>query len=461
MFSFSELADIVGDRTSRRVNEIQIRRFCIDSRKITSGDCFIAIKGEHFDANRFAEEALSKGASAAVLDNPETARKLREKKHNIILAENSTAALGKIASAWRDRINAKVIAVTGSAGKTTTREMLKTILSQYRKTSGAEKSFNNQIGLPISILNAEKDDEFLVLEAGTNAVGEIEKLSRIARPDIAIITCVLPAHIEGFGSLENIAREKASIIEGLKPNGMLICKSQKELIDALRGDAANIQFFSLNNPLVGRENDIESFEINYKGSKITISGTQFQIPLPGKGNLENFIAARLAAVRCGLSDEQIKKAAGKLKTEGGRLEIIHCRQSSVINDCYNSNPGSLANAAEVLAAQRQAVKIAVAGDMKELGESSEQLHIQAGRKLRDSGADKLFAFGDFAECMLEGFGADAGMAFEDYDALERSLLEELRGNEALLIKGSRSMRLERLIEPVISRIENINSYSKG
>ncbi|AQQ09551.1 UDP-N-acetylmuramoyl-tripeptide--D-alanyl-D-alanine ligase [Sedimentisphaera cyanobacteriorum] len=461
MFSFSELADIVGDESSSEVDKAEIHGFCIDSRKITSGDCFIAIKGEQFDANRFAEEALSKGAAGAVLDNPEIARILREKYDNILLAQNSVEALGQIASAWRKKINAKVIAVTGSAGKTTTREMLKTILSKYRRTSGAGKSFNNQIGLPISILNARKDDEFLVLEAGTNAAGEIEKLSKIARPDIAVITCVLHAHIEGFGSLENVAQEKASIIKGLKPQGTLICKNQKELKDALTASSVNIQYFLLKSRPAGGENDIESFEINNDSSKITICGTEFQIPLPGRGNLENFLAARLAAIRCGLSDEQIKEASRGLKTEGGRLEIIRCGQAAVINDCYNSNPGSLANAAEVLASQNQEVKIAAAGDMKELGESSEEFHIQAGRKLREAGADKLFAFGVFAGSIVEGFGAEAGMAFNDYEALESSLLEELKGNEALLIKGSRSMRLERLIEPLISRIENINSYSKG
>ncbi|MGE4286758.1 MAG: UDP-N-acetylmuramoyl-tripeptide--D-alanyl-D-alanine ligase [Phycisphaerae bacterium] len=432
------------------IKSFEITRFSTDSRDC-AGACFIAIKGETFDGNRFAESAFANGATCSILDNKEIYASLTGKGMCCLFAENSIEALGTIATDYRSRLRATTIAITGSNGKTTTREMIRSVLSKYFKLHCAVKSFNNNIGLPLTILSAPTDCEVLLLEVGTNHPGEIEPLAKIASPEIAVITNVFPSHIGNFGSVEAIAKEKAAILAGLKPGGKLFAGAGAEIEKQLAGES-RCTFFSLDKRRGALQPDDYSFDET--SCSLRINAVQITAPLPGRANLHNLLATYLVCRQMGLTSKEIVAGAADISGVDGRLKITHCGAGTIIDDCYNCNPGSLSNALSLLASIKTGGRrIAVLGDMKELGDFSVQCHEEAGAMAAKC-CERLYAFGEFAATTARACEAAGGKskAFDEYQRLEEHLLNSLRRDDIVLVKGSRSMQMERLLKPLSDKM---------
>ena len=459
MYSIGKITKLLGYHLENHRKDGTVRGFCIDSRQLRQGDCFIAIKGDRFDGNTFAQAAIKAGASCVVVDNQQIHSEILATEGNSILVSDSITALGLIASDYRNQLKAKVIAITGSACKTSTREMIKHILSRYYKSHGAIKSFNNNIGMPLTILSTPLDAEFLVLEIGTNHPGEIEPLTKIARPDIALITNVYPSHIGNFGSIENIAKEKVSICNGLSEDGVVFASNQIEIDNMMRQRAINYRPLSIE-----KTDDANVLSpTNYKigdTCSIEIAGKTITIPIAGKASICNILSAYAVCIEAGLTPTQIAQATNSLVAVEGRMSFRKVGNSTIIDDCYNCNPGSLANAIETISQmESNGRKVAVLGDMKELGDDSRKYHRLAGEAIAKAKIDIVLAIGDYAKTLAEAAynGSNISIAFDDFEKLKTHLLTEVEGNETILIKGSRSMQLERILEPLLERIKTISN----
>ena len=422
-----------------------------DSRAIGPGGCFFAIKGQNFDGHDYINEAVSNGAVCVV-----AARGNEKVKKNlfdaaVLLVAEPITALGGLARWYRKELEAKVIAITGSAGKTTTRRLIYNCLRGHFNCFESPKSFNNNIGLPLSLLGAEAEHEMILVELGSNFPGEIGNLSDIAGPDIAVITNIHPAHLDGFGSIEGIVREKVSICKGLRGGGKLFINGDFEQLVRYCGELGG-EFMTFG---TSAQCDIRATGLSTSGlsGELLIEDTKIEVPLPGMANLENVVGAWAVCREMGLS---LKDFATGIETAKGcemRLEVDVIGSLTVINDCYNANPASMANALDCLArvgAGRRGRKVFVCGEMAELGEQSGRLHKRLGTVIAEHNVDLLLAAGSFAETVAEAAGKAAKGAFESHnfkntDALCNKLKEFLQADDIVLVKGSRSNRLEKAV----------------
>jgi len=442
-FSIEDLAQIIRAEPTNSANAV-ITGVSIDSRTIRAGDCFFAVRGENFDGHDYVSQAIENGAVCAVVERDVGAGQ------NILKVADTVKALGTLAKWYRSRTGSKVIAITGSAGKTTTRQMAYHVLSGHYSCVQAPKSFNNAIGVPLTILSADENNEILIVELGSNAPGQISALTSIAAPDIALITNIYPAHLAGFGNLETIIREKASIAEGLKAGGKLLINGDFEGLvrycDTIKRD-----FLTFGQ---GADCDIRGEGLISEGicGRLTIEGSQIQVPLAGVANLSNALAAWAICKQFDVGLESFSEAISTFETVDMRLEIINRGPITIINDCYNANPASMANALDCLArvgAGRR--KVFICGMMAELGTQSEQLHRRLGRLVAESGVDVLAASGDLAEVVAESARANAGkedfeiFVFKNTNELCNNLSRFVRCDDIVLVKGSRSAKLEQAV----------------
>ncbi|AQQ71351.1 UDP-N-acetylmuramoyl-tripeptide--D-alanyl-D-alanine ligase [Limihaloglobus sulfuriphilus] len=419
-----------------------------DSRAVHEGDCFWAIKGENFDGNDFAESVITGGGRCAVASR--VPAKIPAGA-SVVQVSDSIAALGLLAGDYRGRLKAKVIGITGSVGKTSTRNMLGDILSQKYRTHRAKKSFNNHIGLPLTILETPRDCEMLIVEMGTNHPGEIEYLTRIARPNIALVTAVTEAHLEGFGSIEAIAAEKASIALGLSGSDSLLIINAAmpvltEAASRLAVPTAAFGFggdydFAGSDPLAG----IES-------GSFVIGNTRVCVPLAGRGNLENALAAWAVCSSLGMEAADFAGFMQNVRAENMRMNIIETPDITIIADCYNANPASMQNAIDYLGLLKESSGrlVFVAGYMGELGSETQRLHRKLGAAAADAGIDLLLAAGPLADVTVNAAREMSNKlnaySFESTEQLCSRLEEYICRGDAVLVKGSRSMRLEAAVE---------------
>ena len=428
-----------------------VQRVCTDSRQIEKGDLFFALSGEHFDGHEFVGRAIEAGAVAAVVEKDGAGGSSDWGELPVLKVESVRRALGRLASAVREEFAGHVVAITGSNGKTTTRRMLAEILSKVGKVCEAPKSFNNDIGVPLTILAVAKDDDFLLVEAGTNHPGEIDYLGRMVRPAVAIITGVGPAHLEGFNdSIEEVAKEKAGILDHLVAGGLAIVNGDDALLcKAVMSKPVKKALFGLGRGLMWQ---CRGLHCGAGGSVFEAAdGLKVQLKVPGKHNVYNAMAALIAAGALGAGLGEIVEGLRNFEPAGMRLQVRKIGGLTVINDAYNANPASMSAALEVLA-MREGVsrKVAVLGDMLELGGRSEELHRQVGRKVIECGVDLLITSGKMAEFIAAG-AVEAGMdkravkSFGNEDGDFGEMAELLRSGDVILLKGSRAMRMERLI----------------
>jgi len=445
-----QLARIINGRLIAGNGVVALNGVSIDSRTILPGQAFFAIAGDNFDGHDYAAAAVQKGASCVVVerevdltDAPDAA---------VIYADDGVAALAQFAGWYRQQVPAKVIAITGSVGKTTTRGMLYQILSRFFKCRQAPNSFNNHIGVPLTLLSAEPDDDILLVEIGSNNLGEIERLTTLANPDAAIITIVAPSHLAGFGSLDNIIKEKASIAHGLRPGGTLYVNGdQPDLLNYVK------THFDVPMITVGESQacDVRAIDLQTTGDRgsLVIEDCRIDVPLPGRANLSNVLTAWALCRDLGISLPDFTEAVKSLKPGSMRLEVETIGPLTVLNDCYNANPASMANGLSCLSAMARNTgkrPVFIAGTMAELGAQSAALHQQLGRQAAAEGIRILLACGPFAERVVQAAAEDAPgtcrtCSFENTGQLCDNLHKWVEPDDIILVKGSRSANLEKAV----------------
>lgn len=455
-----------------------------DTRGLRHGSCFVALRGERFDGHAFVDDAARAGASFAIVERAPEAQALAllPEGFGVLRVASTRAALGQIAHAWRrSLLKLRVAAVTGSAGKTTTRRLLEGIFAAVGPTHASPKSFNNEIGVPLTLLSTPDEARFLVAEIGMNHPGEILPLTEMVEPEVAIVTLAGRAHLEGLGSLTAIATEKASILAGVAASGVGVVNGDNppllEAVASLSADdraPARIVRFGTGAQceyrLVGRSMGdfggglVQEIEVELPrdrrggalGAERFARSARFRLAMPGAHNAMNAVAALAAAVEMGVSVEAIRAGLASVAASDMRLERLEIAGRTVFNDAYNANPDAMAAALSAFVELApDGRRVAILGEMRELGDASAELHAEVGRKAAAvlGATDALVAIGPFAVELVEaargaGFTGDARAApeFSEDLALEVSAL--IPSGSAVLLKGSRGARMERFVSPL-------------
>lgn len=436
--------------------EVRFAGVSTDTRTLKPGELFVPLAGERFDGHEYLEAARAAGASAALWTR---SRPIPAPPGLPLLqVEDTLAALQRLAAGYLASLNAKVAAVTGSNGKTTTKDLVASVLSTRYRVHKTEGNFNNHIGLPLTILRASPDTQAFVLEMGMSARGEISLLSRLAKPDIAVITNVGEAHLAHLGSRRNIAKAKLEIAEGLRPGGVLIVNGDEPLLreeiaeQGLSGRCSVLTFGEgEGNAITGSD-----FGVTVEGTSFRVRTedgreTKYDIPVPGKHNAMNALAAIAAGRALGLSDGEIAEGLRSAKLTGMRIEKTRAANGAVVlNDAYNASPTSVKAALSLLAGLNgYRRKRLVLGDMLELGPEEASFHAAIGRSIAPETADIVYLYGPLsvhtAEAAGPAYPAGAVRHFADKKELAAALVRETGPDDLVLVKASRGMRLEEVV----------------
>ena len=416
-----------------------------DTRQIARGDLFVALTGPHFDGHAFLSEAANRGAVGALV-----ARDV-DVPLATVQVDDTRLALGRLAAWWREQFAIPVIAVTGSNGKTTVKNMIAAILAEAGQGLATQGNLNNDIGVPLTLLRLKAGDRHAVVEMGMNHPGEIDYLTRLARPTIALINNAAAAHLAGLGSVEAVARAKGEIYAGLAGDGVAIVNADDAFADLWRGLAAphRLLTFGLEHPA-----DVSAeYQLDATGSTIHLRTPQgritMRLSLLGRHNVMNALAASSAALAAGARLQDIQVGLEKLKSVSGRLEVKHgVNGARVLDDTYNANPGSLAAGVEVLKSAT-GERLLVLGDMGELGEAAADIHRRVGHLAKSLGIEKLYAVGELTKEAVQAFGSGA-RHFDSQEALIDSLRQGMHADMTILIKGSRLMKMERVVAGIVT-----------
>ncbi|MBD5134174.1 MAG: UDP-N-acetylmuramoyl-tripeptide--D-alanyl-D-alanine ligase [Clostridiales bacterium] len=428
-----------------------------DSRNIQPGCLFIPLEGERFDGHSFINPSLEAGA-AGCLTARERESYLPGKFY--IKVRSTQRALWELARYYKKLFPIPFIAITGSVGKTTTKDMVAAVLGARFRVHKTEGNFNNDIGVPLTLLKLEKGHEVCVVEMGMDHAGEIDYLGRLVEPDMALITNIGDAHIENLGSRENIFKAKCEIFPHLSKDGLAVLNGDDPMLSTLRGTLPQRTVF-----VGGGEGldyaacDLSSDNAAHLNCRVKTPRSQFEADIPALGRHMIYPTLMAAAVAeaLGMAPDEIVRGIGAFLPTKMRMNIIRCKGDIVIlNDAYNANPQSMRAAAAVLGdAGQKRRKVAVVGDMKELGPGSEQFHRAVGGCFAQSGADRLIAVGDLARFMAEG-ARDAGLEQADYyptlDTAKNALSREVRPGATILVKASRSMAFEKVVDFLLANV---------
>ena len=443
---------VIGDKN------LICKNFCKDTRIIKDGDIYIGIKGENFDGNKFWKEALQKGASAVIVEDAEASEEDKQEFNGktIIIVEDTLEALYDIARYKRSLYNVPVIAITGSVGKTSTKDIVANVVSKKYKTLKTIGNNNNNIGLPFTILRM-KDEEAMVLEMGMNHFGEISLLTSIAKPDICIITNIGTSHIGNLGSRENILKAKLEILEGTKKPTVII-NNDNDLLHKwyeLNKKKYNIKTFGIKNDSTINADDIE-LEDNRSSFKCKIKGKEVQINVPVGG--EHFILNSLCAILVGetlnIDEQRIAEGIESFELTKKRMDITELEEGiKIINDAYNASFESMKASLKVLRDIKEGRKIAVLGDMFELGEFSEELHRKVGDEVFKNNIDILICSGNNSKYIIEqaekeGMTKDNIYYMENKEDIIEKLKEILKPKDVVLFKASNGMKFYELAEKI-------------
>ncbi len=463
-----EIKQAVRGELKTSVEKGLVTSVTTDSRNVPPNSLFVALRGERFDGHDFIADAIAAGARAVLMDrNIPIPEDWAARGVCVMKVGDAVAALGDLARFYRRSLGHRVtvIAVTGSAGKTTTREMIYHALSKYKKGHRSPNNYNNQIGVPLTLLGIEPEHEFAVVEMGTNAPGEIATLSRIAEPDIAVITHVGASHLEKLGSVDGVSVEKVSISAGLKERGVLVCgASHPGTLDRVRALGRHVITFGLEEDM-----DVRGFHVIQEPGKVRFEisdHTEIVIPVGGIHNVENALAALAVVRRMGLTSREFAAAMTDFKGAKHRMEYLSVNGITIIDDCYNANPSSMRMALQELCSHKKAMRrVLVVGDMYELGEAAEQAHMELGRKVAASNVDILFAVGPHAAITaitaIES-GMPRGQVQRSITSkrLARLIKSMIFEGDVILVKGSRAMQMEKVVES-LSRFRGRRSFRTG
>ncbi len=422
----------------------------IDSRNIKEGEIFFAIKGANHDGHEFVKEVFKKGASCAVIDRNHV-NQLKTLDCPLIVVDDTIKALGQLGNIIRKKVGTKIIGITGSNGKTTTKEMIAHILSTKFNILKTEGNLNNQIGIPLNLFRLKKQHHLAVIEMGINQVGEMSILCDMVEPDYGAITNVGTAHIEFFGSVEAIAKEKGTLFKylGNKSGLGFVNNDDKNVRNQAKVLKKKFTFgFNSKSDVKGKiisVNDLAqpSIIISYKGKSIDIELSTY-----GLHTASNALCAAAVGLKFGIGLKKIKEALESFKSYDKRMQVIRINDFVVINDSYNANPDSMKMAIRTMNIMKGFEKrVAILGDMLELGEYSEKFHRELAYELIENKIDKIYLFGDLVRFTLDeltGLGYDAKI-FDDKKILSEKLRSELEPNSLILLKGSRKMKMEDIL----------------
>lgn len=446
-------ARAMGGEVLRCNGDELVKSVSTDTRTISEGALFFALSGERFDGHKFAADAVAKGAVCCVVNED----KEEVKGLPVIVVEDTHKALRDFAAYYRRKFQIPVVGVTGSVGKTSTKEMIASVLRQKYQTHITKGNFNNEIGLPLTVFDLADEDEMMVLEMGMSGFGEISRLTQIARPDTAVITNIGLSHIEHLGSREGIKQAKFEIMEGLQMDGTVILNGDDDMLWDARGE---IEYETLYYGIKNKNCDLCVSELRTYSDgtefscKIDGEMHKFAIGVPGEHHVYNALAAILTGLKYNLSFDEIKKGIRMFVPSGLRQTLITYPDYQVIRDCYNASPASMKAGLEVLSlTQSQGRRVACLADMLELGEVSEDAHRGVGKLVTQYGADCLIVVGKEAKFIAEG-AIQAGMnsadvfAFESNGALIEKLPSLLKKQDLILVKGSRGMHLEEIADAI-------------
>jgi len=456
--SLAQLCEVLSLTPSvANADHIRFTRVCTDSRDIRPGDLFVALKGERSDGHDFIDQVLKAGAHAALVE-----RSIASTAGPVMLVDSCIEALGRIAQWWRSQLTLSVIAVTGSNGKTTVKEMVATILAAQAQSEGLNPveavlatrgNFNNHLGLPLTLLRLRPSHRFAVVEMGMNHAGELTKLTEMGHPDVALVNNVQRAHVGFLGTLEDVARAKAEIFKGLSASGVAVINADDPSAEICKQQAQDhrIVLFSVDqNVDVGPIDAMVAVHDAYQpAQQLVIRVGQRRIachlPLPGKHSASNALAAIAATLAIGIDPALACKALESFTGVQGRLRSVAGQNGArLIDDTYNANPDSVLAAISVLSAQG-GTRVLVLGDLGELGDQSLSLHAELGRACLASGIDYLFGLGRDVQEAAKEFGHHARTT-ESPQELCEWITPLLANDVTVLIKGSRSMRMERIVE---------------
>lgn len=444
-FKLSQAAKWTNGQIS---DDTEILSVSKDSREIPDSCLFLAIKGENFDGHDYINKAIENGAKAILSHR-------KDEKYSVptLYVEDTRQAILDLAEGYKKQFDCPLVAITGSVGKTTTRGLTASVVSQKYNTHATKGNLNNQLGMPLTLLELNHTYEAAVIEMGMSGFGEILSMAKCAKPDIAVITNIGTAHIEFLGSREGICKAKMEILDGLyERSGTAVLNGDEPLLWNKRDEIkADVIWFGMENPEcdVKAENiilksDSVGFTIVYKDIK-----TPVKLSIAGVHNVSNALAAAAVGFKLGISPEKIAQGIFEYTPDGRRQKLYEKNGFIIYEDCYNASPDSMKAALAVLSSQKKGTKFAVLGSMLELGDYTEQGHIETGENAAKN-ADKLYLYGDYAKFMAEG-AKKGGMSesnihvFSTHEKLADSLKKDAKEGDVLLFKGSRSMKMEQAL----------------
>lgn len=447
---------IISGEILGRVESMEIKGVSIDSRTIKEGELFVAIRGDRFDGHDFVPEAIKRGAWGAMVE-----RSVLENKYaslgglkNIIAVEDTLLSLQEMAAAHRKKFSIPMIGITGSNGKTTTKEMLACILRQKGPVLKNEGNLNNHIGVPLTLMKLDKSHKTAVVEMGMSGPGEIKMLTRLVMPTVGVITNIGPAHLEFLGSMDMVVQAKGELLENMEPNGIAVLNTDDSYFEMLKnkfggsvvtfGIVAGAEVAAAD---IRQEKSVTDFSIRSGGASVRV-----RLQAVGRHNVYNALAAAAAALAVGMPLESVKYGLEDFSPIAMRSELRQIKGRLVLDDCYNANPRSMEAALETLVSIRQGgMIIAVLGDMLELGETSADAHRAVGATAARLGVDLLITVGTLSKLIGDG-AREAGMPKERVVAAKSNaeaavvLKERSKNGDAILIKGSRAMKMEEILE---------------
>ena len=453
MFTLNEIVKA----TSAKIYKEEKKEFSAivtDTRKISEGVLFVALKGERFNGEDFAAEALEKGAAGVVVSEACDKKQLEKCAGTVLQVKDTLAAYQLIAKAWREKFpQIPVVAITGSNGKTTTKDLTAAVLSAKGAVLKTQANFNNEIGLPLTLLGLKEEHTAAVVEIGMRGFHQIEALAPIASPQIGIVTNVGETHMELLGSLENIAKAKQELVEAIPAGGTVILNADNKYVAGMRSAAkegVKVMTFGLE-----QEADVKGEAIHTEGNVTKFMVTyanerhEYEVNMVGRHNVYNTLAAIAAGFAMGLTPAEVREGLSHLEATKMRFELQQVKEWNVVNDAYNASPMSMTAAINTLSELTKGRKIAVLGDMLELGSVSEEAHLHVGEEVAEHGFTALVTRGEMGEFIAKGAenkGMTAVYRCASHEDAAEKLHELLQPGDTLLFKGSRGMAMEKIID---------------
>jgi len=458
--TFRQLAEMTNGEVVQNP-DLTVSSVVIDSREVKPDSVFFAIKGDRLDGHQFLPQALQTARGAVVARVPESLP--RDK--GIVRVADTTAALQELARSIRERYKFLLIAITGSAGKTTTKEMIAALVGTERRTWKSWGNFNNLIGAPLCLDNMPDDAEVVVSEMGMNHKGEIATLAGLTHPDVGVYTNIGPVHIEFFGTIEKIAEAKRELQENVKPDGTIVLNVDNDYVmNISRGFPGRKVTYGIDRPADYRGTDVR--DRGLLGTAFELDGRSFELSLPGRHNLENLLAAIATARSIGISWEGIERGVREVKPPYHRGVILPLRGATIYDDTYNSNPYAVARAIQLLEqADVRGRRIAVIGDMLELGDRELEYHYESGRGI-PLDIDFVIGVGKRSEALLDGarhagFTEERLMHFDNAEGAANFLESFIHPGDLILIKASRGIGLDRIVTTLTTRQPTTDNAAGG